>query len=93
MMNSPFVVEQATATAERLLAKSDLSDDAARVDYAFRLVLGRPANSEQQAASITYLNDTAASLATSEKAEAKRLAAWTSLCQTLLASAEFRYVY
>jgi hypothetical protein len=75
------------------LEKSDLADDAARVDYAFRLVLGRPANAEQQAATLSYLQDYAASLATSEEREAKQLAAWTSFCQTLFASAEFRYVY
>jgi hypothetical protein len=93
MMNSPFVLEQAQAAAERLLAKSDLADDPARVDYAFRLVLGRPADAEQQAATLAYLNDYAASLATSEQPETKQLAAWTSVCQTLFASAEFRYVY
>jgi cytochrome c553 len=93
MMNSPFVVEQATATAEKLLARSDLASDEARVDYAFRLVLGRPADRDQTAATLAYLNEYAASLATSEKPEAKQLAAWTSFCQTLFASAEFRYVY
>ena len=93
MMNSPFVVEQAQATAEKLLAKSDLASDEARVDYAFRLVLGRPAEDDQKAATLAYLNEYAASLATSEKPEAKQLAAWTNFCQTLFASAEFRYVY
>jgi hypothetical protein len=93
LMNSPFVLEQASVTAQRLLAKSDLADDATRVDYAFRLVLGRPADSEQQAAALNYLHDYAASLDASSNAEAKRLAAWSSLCQMLFSSAEFRYVY
>jgi cytochrome c553 len=91
LMNNPFVQEQASATAQRLLAKSDLADDAIRVDYAFRLLLGRPATADEQAASLGYLNDYAASL--DGNAEAKRLAAWSNLCQTLFASAEFRYVY
>jgi hypothetical protein len=93
LMNSPFVLEQSQATAERLLAKSDLADDAARVDYAFRLVIGRPADSDQVAAALAYLQEYSASLASSDKPETKRLAAWSSLCQTLFSSAEFRYVY
>ncbi len=91
LMNNPFVQEQASATAQRLLAKSELSDDATRVDYAFRLVLGRPAAADEQVASLNYLHDYAASL--DGNAEAKRLAAWSNLCQTLFSSAEFRYVY
>jgi hypothetical protein len=87
------VAEQAEATAERVLAKTDLLDDAARVDYAFRLVLGRPADSDQKAATLAYLQAYEASLATDEKSAIKRLAAWSSFCQTLFASAEFRYVY
>jgi hypothetical protein len=82
LMNSPFVAEQAKATAERLLAKSDLADDVSRVDYAFRLVLGRPANSDERTTTLAYLQDCGASPA-----------AWTNICQTLFASAEFRYSY
>ncbi len=82
MMNNPLVGEQAKATAERLAGKSDLADNAARVDYAFRLVLGRPASSDEQAATLAYLQSC-------EDAPA----AWMNVCQTLFASAEFRYSY
>ncbi|MEX2175504.1 MAG: PSD1 and planctomycete cytochrome C domain-containing protein [Pirellulaceae bacterium] len=93
LMNSPFVAQQARAMAERLLDRSDLSDDAARIDYAFRLALGRPADAEQIARSLEYLQDFEAGLASDEKPAAKRVAAWSSFCQTLMSSAEFRYVY
>ena len=93
MMNSPVVAEQARATAQRLLAKTDLESDAARVDYAFRLALGRPADSDQRASALAFLQDYQASLADSTQPDEKRLAAWSNLCQTLFASAEFRYVY
>jgi hypothetical protein len=82
LMNNPLVVELAGATAERLAAKSDLTSDAARVDYAFRLVLGRPATADEQAATLAYVQGSEASTT-----------AWTSVCQTLFASAEFRYSY
>ena len=82
MMNNSLVVELAGATAQRLAAKSDLTSDAARVDYAFRLILGRPAPTDEQAATLAYLQECEASPT-----------AWTSICQTLFASAEFRYSY
>ena len=82
MMNNSLVAEQAKATAERLLAKTDLADDTVRVDYAFRLILGRPADSQQQAATLAYVQSCGATPET-----------WASVCQTLFASAEFRYTY
>jgi hypothetical protein len=82
MMNNPFVAEQAKATAERLLAKSDLVDNAVRADYAFRLVLCRPASEGERAATLAYVQDCG-----------ETPAAWTNVCQTLFASAEFRYSY
>jgi cytochrome c553 len=82
LMNNPLVVELSGATAERIAAKSDLTSDAARVDYAFRLVLGRPATTDEQAATLAYLQESEASPT-----------AWTSVCQMLFASAEFRYSY
>src|SRR4029453_622613 len=82
LMNNPFVSERAKATAERLLAKSDLSDNAARADYAFRLVLGRPAGSDERATTLAYLQDCGDSAA-----------AWTNVCQTLFASARFPFSY
>jgi hypothetical protein len=93
LMNNPLVIEQARHTARRILAQSDLADDAARVDYAMRLLLGRPATSEATALSLDYLRDHQASLAGKSSDDEKRLAAWTNFCQTLMASAEFRYVY
>ena len=81
-MNNSIVADQAQATAERLLAKSDLADSAARADYAFRLVLCRPASADERAATLAYVQDCGDSAA-----------AWTNVCQTLFASAEFRYSY
>ena len=93
MMNSPLVLEQSKVIAERLIADSKLPDDAARVDYVFRRALGRLPEGQQQADVLAFLKNYEASLPSDMKPEVRRLEAWTSVCQTLLSSAEFRYVY
>jgi hypothetical protein len=93
MMNSPLVLAQSKATAERLMADSKLVDDEARATYAFRLALGRAPEGQQAADVLAFLKNYEASLPSDMKPEVRRLEAWTSVCQTLMASAEFRYVY
>jgi len=93
MMNSPVVLTQSEAMAKRLLSESRLVDDAQRVDYAFRLALGRSPEKQQQADVLAFVNNYEITLPASTKPEARRLEAWTTVCQTLMASAEFRYVY
>jgi hypothetical protein len=93
MMNSPVVLQAAETTANHLLADTRLTDDKTRVDHAFRLMLGRPPDSQQRADLLAFLNNYAATLPSKMKDKERRLEAWTSVCQTLLASAEFRYVY
>ncbi|HVU85711.1 MAG TPA: PSD1 and planctomycete cytochrome C domain-containing protein [Pirellulales bacterium] len=56
MLNDPFVRRQALALAERLLARNDL-DDAARVDWAYRLAVGRAATHEEVIRTQRYLAD------------------------------------
>jgi mono/diheme cytochrome c family protein len=92
MMNSPFVVEQAEATTRQLLSQSQ--DDAARIGLLYARALGRPASDEEIQRAAAYLDayrDAAA--AAGKKAGDPQLAAWSSLCQAVMASAEFRYVY
>jgi hypothetical protein len=68
--------------------------DGARVDLAYKLALGRPASSSERDRAVSYvwnyLRDPAAVRGkTDEKA---KVDAWASLCQALMASAEFRYL-
>src|SRR6185436_916786 len=49
LMNSPVVLQQSDKIAASLLNDSRLSDDAARIDYLFCLMLGHPADSQQRA--------------------------------------------
>jgi hypothetical protein len=84
LMNNPFVIDQARATARRLLDDAGL-DDAARLDQSFRLTLGRlPAEGERRVA-LKFLEGGS----TDAKA---RLESWTQLVQSLFASVDFRYV-
>ena len=150
LLNDPFVRRQSLALADRLLASGE-SDDAERVNRAYRLTLGRPATWQEVERALRYLadyqsasNDSLA--ATQASTDAKTLiasadtageatssnatdatakpaakkkapqnpddieagdepaaedtirpatpkaAAWTSFCQALLGSGEFRYL-
>ena len=92
MMNSPLVQEQSQRTAERILAEK-ADSDAARVDLAFRRAFGRLPGETERNSALAFLRDFEQSLESSEPLEEKRRAAWAGLCQSLFASAEFRYVY
>jgi cytochrome c553 len=90
LLNDPFVRQQAQALAERLLKRGDL-DDAGRVQFAYRLTLGRAATAQEFERVTGYLADYAS--AAREDGEANpRAAAWGSFGQALLASADFRFV-
>jgi hypothetical protein len=93
MMNSPLVIQQSALAAKRVLYEAGRQDEA-RLQYAYRLILGREPTSEQRERSLAYLQQVEQLVAqTSASGEEKRLAGWASLCQTLMASGEFRYVY
>ncbi len=85
LLNSPWAIEQAGALAERLLAMHELGDDA-RLEQAFRLAMGRNGNASELARLKSYLE------AESPKGNSPDKKAWTRLCQTIFAAAEFRYV-
>jgi hypothetical protein len=88
MMNSDLVVKHSQKTAQRLLAGS--SDDRDRVQQAYRLMLGRDSTEDEITEAIAFIS--AYPPATSDDKN-KELAAWSAFCQTLFASAEFRYLY
>ena len=93
MMNSPLVMQQATHTAKRVLHEAPTNDDE-RLRHAYRLILGHGPTSGQRERSLAYLKQMERLVSDSgSSADEKRIAAWSSLCQTLIASGEFRYVY
>ena len=82
MMNSPFVSEQSEFFAKHVLDQTDL-DTEARIDLAYRRALSRPAAPAEIDRAAGYLEN--------NKDEESELKAWTSFCQALYISAEFRY--
>jgi hypothetical protein len=81
LMNNPFVIRQAEALADRLLAPSD--NDADRIARAYQLCYSRPASSKELQTAQRFL---------SEYGRHQPLrSTWTALCQALLASTEFSH--
>jgi len=80
LLNHPFVRERAQATARRLLGAS-LQNDAARVDFAHRLILGRAPTAQERTLAAQHLASATA-----------RDEAWTEFIHALFASADFRYL-
>jgi cytochrome c553 len=90
LMNSPFVIRQAEAAANRLRAAH--GDDDARVEAAYLRFLARmPTVAERKRARDFLAGFLPADTAGTTGGDRPR-AAWTALCQALYASAEFRYL-
>ena len=96
LMNSPLVLEQSQAAAKRVTSSS--GDAAHGVEAAYRLILQRPPSSDelrlggQFIAAYGQMAD--GQVAGKEKSSAPSTdAAWVALCQSLISSAEFRYLY
>lgn len=83
LMNHPFVIEQSQTAAERLL-QMDLADDASRIDYAYRQVIGRPPTAEELSVMSKFIDGQADG--------SKPQAVWTILYQTLFQSIDFRHL-
>jgi hypothetical protein len=100
MLNSPTLATAAQRLAERVLKANDAvgTNPAQRVQYAYGLVFGRvPSEAERQAAHDFFSRfpgevqgSEVGSAASNKKNES--IAAWTSFCRALFASAEFRYL-
>ncbi len=92
MMNSPFVIGQAQATAERLL-KDEQQNDREKISQLYLACLGRDANAAEQAEASKYIKSLISQNTTEGLDKpAVRLQAWASYCQILFASTEFRFL-
>ena len=95
-MNNAWVIEHAQRTAKRVLQESEL-DDSGRVRWLFQRAFARLPDESEVQASLRYLESTE-QLVTDPKAKTApttdqlREARWTSFCQAIFASAEFRTV-
>ncbi len=94
LMNNPFVLDQSRRLAGRVLAAPRL-DDAGRVDMLYRLVLCRPPTRAETARALQYTASYARddwSVGNAKSGNSPKADAWSSLCQALFCSAEFRYL-
>jgi uncharacterized protein DUF1553/uncharacterized protein DUF1549/cytochrome c len=87
MMNSKFVSERTKALASKLLA--DDSNEGRRFEHAWILVLGRQPSVAEVEEARRYIAGFPGRSDSSEE----RLLAWSSFCQSLVASNDFIYVY
>ncbi|MBS0261247.1 MAG: DUF1553 domain-containing protein [Planctomycetes bacterium] len=91
LMNNPFVLRQAEEMAQRILARSGL-EVRERINLAYRTALGRRPTNSERTALVKYLDEYRREVATGIPQGKANLAAWTSLCQVLFQSAEFRTI-
>ena len=90
-MNNPFVHEQSTALAERILNSG--SEDSGRIRYAVELVWSRPALSGEVESAHRYLDRFAVEAERAGlSAEQSRWEAWASYARVLLSANEFFFV-
>ena len=87
LMNHPFVIEQAKLAATRILRLVD-RDDAARVDDAYLVSLGRRPTDRERALALQFVGSSAGA----GDREASRLEVWTEFHQSLFACVDFRYL-
>jgi len=83
-MNSEFVNEQASQAARRLLEEK--GDRRARLELAFKLAYGRPADDREPTRLESFLAQAGGKKKDSDEQQ------WTSLVQALMSAAEFRYL-
>jgi hypothetical protein len=92
MMNSTFVIDNAKEMAGRLLKTSKMSNSE-RTTTAYKLALGRLPNEKEIQRVDLFIKTMDERLQQKyNDPQERRLIAWTTYCQALYASAEFRYL-
>jgi hypothetical protein len=87
MVNSPFLLKQADAFAERL-RKEHPADESARLDAAYRLAFGRRPTDAERRRATAFLDEQAKRTSAGDP----RSTAWQDFCHVLLNASEFLYV-
>ena len=82
LMNSPFIWEQSQRAAERLLEDASQTDEQ-RINTLYVKALGREPTSAERELARAYLAD----------GPTDPVERWATLCQALISSVDFRYVY
>ena len=88
LMNNTFVIEQARLMADRVLQNE--TEPTRRVELAFQLSFGRSADQSETDRALDFLKMTATSGLDKEQDGTRE--AWTTFCQALFSTSEFRFV-
>jgi mono/diheme cytochrome c family protein len=94
VLNSEFMITNATAVAARLKAATSTSEaltEAWRIEQAYRLIFGRSPTERELKLGLEYLSGPEAQLADDSKSSAK-MSRWQKYAQALLATNEFAFV-
>ncbi|GAB4137739.1 MAG: DUF1549 domain-containing protein [Planctomycetaceae bacterium] len=97
LMNSPFVMQQASLAANRLL-KNEALKPTSRIEYAYQLTLGRSPTPAESRLVKKYLASQIERPKNSEKAPGSTLqqvnmkSAWAGVFQALFSCVDFRYI-
>ena len=83
MMNSPFVVTQASQAADHLLRQESVSSDEQRLTSAYRVALGRGPTPDERVIVSKFIDRFQAE---------EKMQAWSGVFHMLFASVDFRYV-
>ncbi len=90
LMNSEFAIRVAGSFADRLLGDRTLESDHDRVRAAHLLCFAAAPSSEQLQRDVDFIGEM---LGRNDSGDAdRRRVAWTTYCQTLVASAKFRFI-
>ncbi|MGI8980682.1 MAG: DUF1553 domain-containing protein [Pirellulaceae bacterium] len=91
LLNDPFVHEQSTGLARRLLASS--TDEPARIRVAYEIILTREPTTDDLSADKEFLAEYTKILSTSNiPADQRDVAAWSALVRTLVTRNDFLFV-
>ena len=89
MMNGAFIIQQSRAAAQRVRSLP-AKDDAERIVNAYQLILARAPEARERDEAQRLLENFPR---TDASAAEQETAVWAALCQSLFATAEFRYLY
>jgi hypothetical protein len=89
LMNSPFIRQQATALAQRVIVEG--GDDKARIDQLYQLIYGRRVQDVERSEIIAFLKQYRGAADTPQASGTAPLE-YVALCRTLLTSNEFFFI-
>ena len=90
LMNSPFIRQQATAFAQRLMSERQLAPE--RINLAFSLAYGRLSDAEEESRFLQFIDNFSKRSAADANQKEVELRLWTAISRTILTSNEFFFI-